>query len=57
MKDDPTITRIRQVRHSISEKHGHDPKRLAEYYMDLQKKHKDRFVIPSEIKKEPFVKA
>lgn len=33
MKDDPTITRIREVRHSISEKCGHDPKKLVEYYI------------------------
>lgn len=45
MKDDPTITRIREVRHSISEKCGHDPKKLVEYYIQLQKKHEGRFII------------
>lgn len=43
MKDDPTITRIRQVRHAISEKCGHDPKKIVEYYIDLQKTHRERF--------------
>jgi hypothetical protein len=33
---DPTIERIREARHRISEKCGHDPKRLVEYYMKLQ---------------------
>jgi hypothetical protein len=38
-KDDPTIERIREARHSISEAHGHDPQRLVEYYIELQKKY------------------
>jgi len=42
---DPTIARIREARHSISEKCGHDPKRLVEYYMKLQEeKYADRLV-------------
>ncbi len=44
VKDDPTITRIRKSRHSISEKFGHDPKSIVEYYVELQKKHQARFV-------------
>ena len=44
MKDDPAIARIREVRHKISEAHGHDPKRLIEYYIRLQEKYKDRLV-------------
>ncbi len=38
-KDDPTIERIRKARHQISEEHGHDPQRLVEYYVELQKKY------------------
>ncbi|MGW8255993.1 MAG: hypothetical protein ACWGMZ_00755 [Thermoguttaceae bacterium] len=44
MRPDPTIARIRQARHQISEKCGHDPKRLVEYYMQLQERHRDRLV-------------
>lgn len=41
MKDNPTISRIRQVRHLISEEVGHDPKTLVQYYIHLQNKKKD----------------
>jgi len=37
MKPDPTVDRIRQIRHEISVKFGHDPRRLVEYYMEQQK--------------------
>lgn len=48
MSPDPTIARIREARHRISEQCGHDPKRLVEYYMKLQKeKYADRLVRPS----------
>ena len=45
---DPTIDEIRAVRHRISEQFGHDPKRLCEYYMELQKRYKDRLVYPAD---------
>lgn len=38
LKDDPTIAGIRAKRHKISEEFGHDPKRLVEHYIELQKK-------------------
>lgn len=41
---DPVIEEIREVRHRISERFGHDPKRLLEYYMRLQEQHRDRFI-------------
>lgn len=41
MKDDPAIKRIRDVRHRISEEHGHDPKRLVAYYMELQRQRQE----------------
>ena len=45
MKPDPTIARIREARHRISEKCGHDTKKLVEYYMRLQEeKYADRLV-------------
>jgi hypothetical protein len=44
MKDDPTISRIREARHQISERCGHDSKRLVEYYIRLQERHRDRLV-------------
>ena len=44
---DPTIERIREARHRISEKCGHDPRRLVEYYMKLQEeKYADRLAVP-----------
>ena len=41
MKDDPAIRRIRDVRHQISEEHGHDPKRLVAYYLELQRQRQE----------------
>lgn len=41
---DPVIEEIREVRHRISERFNHDPKRLLEYYMRLQEEHRDRFI-------------
>jgi hypothetical protein len=47
MNPDPTIARIREARHRISERCGHDPKRLVEYYMKLQEeRYADRLVRP-----------
>jgi hypothetical protein len=42
-EDDP-IESIRRIRHEISEEHGHDPRRLVEYYMELQKTHEQRLI-------------
>jgi hypothetical protein len=44
MQDDPAIARIREVRHRISKQFDHNPKRLVEYYMQLQERHKDRLL-------------
>lgn len=43
VRDDPVVERIRKVRHQISEECGHDPHRLAEYYMKLQEENRHRF--------------
>jgi hypothetical protein len=40
--DDPTIARVREARHRISEACGHDPQRLVDYYIELQKKYEHR---------------
>ena len=39
LKDDPAIKRIREVRHRISKEHGHDPQKLVNYYIELQKQY------------------
>jgi hypothetical protein len=41
---DPVVDEIRAVRHEISERLGHDPVRLVEYYMKLQEQYADRFI-------------
>jgi hypothetical protein len=44
MKTDPTIKRIRDARHQISQECGHNPVKLIEYYMEFQKKYADRII-------------
>lgn len=44
MKEDPTINRIREARHRISEVSDHDPRKLIKYYMELHKRHQDRLI-------------
>jgi hypothetical protein len=47
MEYDPIIDQIREVRHRISEEFGHDPTRLVEHYMKLEREHfADRLVRP-----------
>ena len=41
---DPVIDEIREVRHLISERCGHDPERLVAYYMALQEQYRDRLI-------------
>ena len=48
-KVDLTIKRIREARHRISAKFEHDPKKVIEYYMELQKKYRDRILSDTEI--------
>ena len=42
MKDDPTIRRIREVRHRISEQCDHDPEKLVAYY--IRRPHPEKLV-------------
>jgi hypothetical protein len=41
---DPVIDEIRAVRSRISAQFDHDPDKLVEYYMELQKRHADRLI-------------
>jgi hypothetical protein len=38
------IDEVREVRHRISARCGHDPERLVAYYLELQKQYKDRLL-------------
>jgi hypothetical protein len=44
MSDDPLVDSVRDARKRISERVGHDPRKLIEYYKKLQERHRDRFV-------------
>jgi len=44
MPSDPVIEEIREVRHRISARFGHDPERLFEHYLQVQKEYQDRLV-------------
>ncbi len=41
-KDDPTIARIRAVRHRISQQFDHDPQKLVAHYIALQEAYRRR---------------
>jgi hypothetical protein len=43
-KDDPTIKAVRDARQRISASVGHDPRKLVEYYRQLQERHRERLV-------------
>jgi hypothetical protein len=45
MKDDPTITAIREARHKISASVNHDPRKLVAHYLELQERHRERLVL------------
>lgn len=40
LKHDLALERIREVRHRISEQYGHDPQKLVNYYIELQKQYR-----------------
>lgn len=44
MKNDPAIAKIRQTRHRISEKYGHDSRALISHYRSLETKYANRLV-------------
>jgi hypothetical protein len=41
---DPVVDEIREIRHSISARFDHDPERLVAYYVELQKRYRERLV-------------
>ena len=43
-KNDPVIDRIREVRLRISEEHDHDPQKLVDHYIELEKQNQGRFL-------------
>jgi len=51
--EDPGIDWIRKIRHEISAKFDHDPKKLGEHYRELEKKYADRLVKPPLQEREP----
>lgn len=42
--NDPVIDEIREVRHRISARVGHDPARLVAYYIEMQKQYQERLI-------------
>ncbi len=44
MEDNPVIDRIRKVRLSISKKFDHDPRKVIEHYIDLERKRKSEII-------------
>ena len=50
MKKDPTVERIREVRHQISAEFDHDPKKLMSHYRDMEKKYKGRILKDKSVK-------
>lgn len=46
MKDDPAINAVRNARRGISEMVAHDPRKLVEYYRQLQERHRERLISP-----------
>ncbi len=42
--NDPVIAEVREIRHRISARFGHDPEKLVAYYMELQKQYEDRLI-------------
>jgi hypothetical protein len=43
---DDAIEEVREIRRRISEQFGHDPVKLVEYYIEVQKQYADRLVDP-----------
>ena len=53
IEKDPTIDRIREIRHQISAEFGHDPKKVVAFYADLEKELSGRFVGDKPIRAVP----
>ena len=46
--NDPVIDEIREVRHRISARFGHDPAQLVRFYLEMQKQYQDRLIESAE---------
>jgi hypothetical protein len=46
---DEEIAAIREVRHRLSERFGHDPYRVVAHLMELQKQHPEKLVPAPEV--------
>lgn len=53
-QSDPVIDEIREVRHRISARFDHDPRRLVAYYMELQKQYRDRLIESEQTPERPI---
>ena len=45
--EDPAIAAVRDARHQISVSVGHDPKKLVDYYRQLQQRFGKRVILQS----------
>ena len=54
---DPVIDRVRQARHEISARFGHDTAKLVAHYMELQKQHSERLLYDPEEEKPKKISA
>ena len=52
-ESDVTIAEIRQVRHAISARLGHDPQQVIAYYIELQRQYAGR-CLPTEGEELPI---
>jgi hypothetical protein len=48
-RQDTAITRIREVRHHISEQCGYDPQRVIAYYLELQRQFTEQLLADNHI--------
>ena len=42
--NDRVIDEIREIRHHVSERFGHDPEKIVAHYVQLQERYKDRLI-------------
>lgn len=56
-KDDAIIARIREARHAISEEQSHEPQKVVAYYIELQKRYRERLMESAQIDDQPVLKA
>jgi hypothetical protein len=55
MNNDPTLARIRAVRHQISEQYQHNIQRVIDHYIEREKQRQTRFIefTPYTLSEEP----